>query len=692
MPDAVDQPGRTPDESPIAQWAVPLAAAARVAGPPLVFGFRLWAAVCLALYVAFWLELDEPFWAGTSAAIVSQPQVGASLRKGWFRMVGTVIGAIAVVALTACFPQDRLLFLLGLALWIAVCVLAATLLHNFAGYAAALAGYTAAIVASDALGATGGPSGEVFMLALTRATETCIGIVSAGVVFSGTNISASRSHLATLLADLAAGIAAGATNTLALAGPRLPNTNPVRREFIRRVVALDPVIEQTVGESSQIRYHAMVVQKAVDGLFAALAGWRGVANHLVRLPEEDARRQAALVLRSVPQEVRSLAREAPPRAWIEGAAQSRRLCETAASRLIDLPTDSPSLRLLADATAKALMGMSQALNGIALLVGDHALFASRSRTGIHLRVADWLPPLINAARAFVTIGGLAVFWIVAVWPAGAQAIAFAAISVSLFGSRADQAYASALGFMLGSAIAAVAAAIMAFAVLPNFETFAGFSFAIGLWLIPAGAVAQRWRKVIFTYMAAYFVPLLAPDNVMSYDTVRFYNTALAVMVGCGAAALSYLLLPPLPPAVRTDRLLALILGDLRRIATSSSPPSPDAWEDRVYTRLAAVPDSAEPLQRARFMAAVSIGSEIIHLRRAGPQLGMDAELDAAFATLAEGHSAAAGARLAELDRRLAALTETESEASFVVRARSRLLVIGEALLQHPDYFDAGAAL
>ena len=37
---------------------------------PLLFGVRLWASVCLALFVAFWLELDNPFWAGTSAAIV----------------------------------------------------------------------------------------------------------------------------------------------------------------------------------------------------------------------------------------------------------------------------------------------------------------------------------------------------------------------------------------------------------------------------------------------------------------------------------------------------------------------------------------------------------------------------------------------------------------------------------------------
>ena len=86
--------------------------------PPLLFGLRLWASVCLALYVAFWLELDNAYLGGhDSAAIVCQPHLGASLRKGWFRMIGTVVGAIAIVVMTACFPQDRAAFFVTLALW-----------------------------------------------------------------------------------------------------------------------------------------------------------------------------------------------------------------------------------------------------------------------------------------------------------------------------------------------------------------------------------------------------------------------------------------------------------------------------------------------------------------------------------------------------------------------------------------------
>jgi uncharacterized membrane protein YccC len=97
-------------------------------------------------------------------------------------MIGTVVGAVAIVVLTACFPQNRVAFLAGLALWGAGCAFVATVLRNSLALAAQLAGITAAIIASSQLGATGGASGEVFILAVIRCTEICIGIVSAGVV------------------------------------------------------------------------------------------------------------------------------------------------------------------------------------------------------------------------------------------------------------------------------------------------------------------------------------------------------------------------------------------------------------------------------------------------------------------------------------------------------------------------------
>ena len=343
--------------------ATRLTAKLRSATPALLFGLRLWAAVCLALYLAFALELDNAYWAGTTAAIVSQPHLGASLRKGWFRLVGTIVGAVAIVALTAIYLQNRPGFLLGLALRCAACAFMATptAAQLRASAPAALAGITAAIIASDQLNPVGGPNGLAFTLAISRASEICIGIVCAGLVLVATDFGGAARRLASLLAPIAAEIVAEFTSTLLLAGSDLPDTRLARRELIRRVGALDPVIDEVRGEATWLRYHSPVFQSAVDGLFAALACWRTIATHLARLSHDQARADADTVLQRFPQALRTAPLDGAPMRWTEDPTGLRLACTGAARTLNALPADSPSLRLLADQAAELLAAVSHTL-------------------------------------------------------------------------------------------------------------------------------------------------------------------------------------------------------------------------------------------------------------------------------------------------------------------------------------------
>ena len=661
--------------------------AARAAGPALLFGLRLWASVCLALYIAFWLELDTPSWAGTTAAIVCQPHLGASLRKGWFRMIGTIVGAVAIVVLTACFPQNRAAFLVSLALWGAACALVATILRNFAAYAAALAGYTVAIIASDQLGAVGGLNGQAFLLAVNRASEICIGIVCAGIVLALTDLGGARRRVARLFAQLSAEIACRFTGTLADAGAEFEQTQTIRRELVRRVIALDPAIDEALGESSELRYHSPVLQNALDGLVRALASWRTVAVVLARSSRERARQEAGALLAEVPEQLRARPGEDQAARWTMHPARLLQACDTVVSKLSALPAATPSLRLLADQAAEALSGVSQALVALALLVADPAARSvARIRGRRRLRIPDWLPPLANAARALVVIGAAELFWIVTAWPGGAGAITFAAIIVILFSARAEHAYGIAIGFIIGTLLAVALVATLLFAVLPNIETFAGFSLIIGFVLVPVGTVfALQWQPAIFTGMVTVFVPLLAPANPMSYDQQQYYNTALTIVAGAGAAAISFRLLPPLSPAYRARRLLASTLRDLRRLATGPLPATPRNWEQRMYARFALLPDQAEPLQRSWLTAALSAGSKIIELRHLCGGAGLSLDLGAALEAVARGNSATASAKLADID---AALSSHPGDAA--LRARGLILAISEALTEHTRYFDTGA--
>ena len=598
-------------------------------------------------------------------------------------MIGTIVGGIAIVALTACFPQDRFGFLAGLALWGAACALVGTILRNFLSLAAQLAGVTAAIIAANQLGATGGVNGEAFTLAVIRCTEICIGIVSAGIILAGTDFGSADRRLATRIAAIATEIKGGFAAALALVGRELLHTQPLRQELTRRVIELDSLIEEAIGELSQLRQNSPVLRAAVDGLLKALAGWRIVAVHLAQLPHDHAQQLAATVSQAAPNELRPGFESADPAGWLTNPVGLRRSYDQGVAALNALPADTPSLRLLADQTAEVVAGVACALNGLALLAGDFAR-PVRRRRGVRLHVPNWQPPLIDAARVLVAVGAVELFWIVTAWPNGAFAITFAAIGTILLAPRGDQAYPATMSFTLGTFLTAALAAIIGFAVLPTMTTFLGFSLAIGLVLVPAGAgVAQSWQTPMFTAIAAFFCFLLAPTNQMSYDIVQFYNASVAAVAGLGSAALSFRLLPLSPPASRAGRLLRLTLRDLRRLATGRIPRTSEAWEGRVYSRLSVLPDSAAPLQRSELLAALSVGCEIIRLRNICHRLDLGSGLDEALQALAAGNSAAAAVKLADLD---VALTARPGMA--MLRARAGLLAISEALSEHAAYFDA----
>ena len=669
------------------RWDTTLAAAAR-AVPPLAFGVRLWAAVCLALYVAFWLELDTAYWAGTTAALVCQPSLGASLRKGWFRIIGTFIGAVAIVQLTACFPQNRAAFLISLALWCALCSLSATLLRNFAAYAAALAGYTAAIIAGDELGAVGGANGEAFTLAISRVSEISIGIVCAGIVLAGTDFGRSRRRLAGLLAELAGNIATRLASTLRRG---TPEARSVRRDFIRRVIAVDPVVDEVKGESSTLRYHSPLLHQAIDAMYAVLAAWRTIDAALRRAPHSLSADEALLVLNTVPAELRHTLQSDQPSSWLADPVRSRALCRMAVDALTELPTRTVTLRLLADQAAAAVAGFSRVLDGLALLAGDTTREYSAGRA-FKLYVADWLPPLVNAGRTFVTIGAVQLLWIWTEWPSGALAITFAAVTVILLSPRADESYATAIKFTVGTAIASVGAAVVLFAGLPNVDSFVGFAIILGLFLIPAGAmIAQPWNTGLFIPITANFIPILGPANQMSYNTIQFHNTALAILVGCGAGAMSFRLIPPLSPKLRSQRLLALSLRDLRRLAVdpeSHEARKKESWEERLYSRIVALPPDAESRQRGVLITVLTVGQTMVSLRQAAARLDIAMELEAILGHFSSGDCSAMIPELEAADRKLAARADSDSLA--VMRGRGQFLAIRQALSDHRAYFETGA--
>ena len=110
----------------------------------------------------------------------------------------------------------------------------------------------------------------------------------------------------------------------------------------------------------------------------------------------------------------------------------------------------------------------------------------------------------------------------------------------------------------------------------------------------------------------------------------------------------------------------------------------------MYARLIAVPDSTGPLERAQLTAAVTAGTELIHLHRAARTLLVGAHLQPAFIALAEGRCAFATEALARVDHDLASRPLQGGSLKRAIRARASVLALTEILDQHAVYFCAGA--
>lgn len=82
-----------------------------------VFSANSFIASMMAVYIAFQLDLQRPYWAMLTVYLTTQPLAGALRSKALFRFVGTVLGASAAVILVPAFVNEPLLLSLAITGW-----------------------------------------------------------------------------------------------------------------------------------------------------------------------------------------------------------------------------------------------------------------------------------------------------------------------------------------------------------------------------------------------------------------------------------------------------------------------------------------------------------------------------------------------------------------------------------------------
>ena len=214
------------------------------------FALRIWLAMTLALYAAFWLQLDSASSAAVCVAILAQPKRGQALSKATYRFLGTVIGGLVAIVLMGLFGQDRVLLLVSFACWLGLCVFVAQFLQDTRAYGAMLSGYTVAIIAIAHIDA---PQ-TTFDAAIGRIAAITVGIVA--ITFINDAL-ASPSTWHSLLPRLAA-----ASRALTAAMGRLPEPDALVREA--HALALRAVSEGEGAGAEALERHGERLRDLVD--------------------------------------------------------------------------------------------------------------------------------------------------------------------------------------------------------------------------------------------------------------------------------------------------------------------------------------------------------------------------------------------------------------------------------------------
>ena len=158
-------------KSPYRAWLQRLMDKSQIDRAGLVFGLRSAATAWVAFAVASLFHFQNAYWAGMAAFIVMQPTRGILLERGFYRVIGTLTGAMAGFAILH-FEHVPVIALVMLCLWMAACAGLTQLFRHVRSYGAMLAGITAVVVVMPTLHA----GDKTFELAMARLTCTLIGV------------------------------------------------------------------------------------------------------------------------------------------------------------------------------------------------------------------------------------------------------------------------------------------------------------------------------------------------------------------------------------------------------------------------------------------------------------------------------------------------------------------------------------
>ena len=611
----------------------------RTAGPTLLYCLRTLAAIAIALYTAFALQLQSPLSSVVTVLIVANPVTGALVSKSVWRLFGTLVGAAAAVLVMAVFGQSPMLFAIVFSLWIGLACIASTLLRFFKAYGAVLAGYTLIIVCAPAFN----DPENVFVSALSRLSAVSVGIAVAALVFLLTSIRPpSRLGEATLSLIRASGATlAGHTAPPSSRHGGVTSANPGdapgdadisdrrrwrsaspgslpgsfydrRGALLAQGNGLNEIIEYAAADSFEVARRAARLRLGAAGLVGALTALNPFYGRLGQ------HRDIADDVREATEALASLRLDAPGLALASIAAPRDRLAAA-----YDAPADAEHGidldRLGAVEHAHDLLTrLHEAVSNLTQPspVGHDQVTGLRRR-----RYLDWPTALRNGARGCIVTMLAFLFWYVTQWPSGPILLTYLVPAACLLATNPSASRAS-IDFSLGTLLAIPASYVCEVWMLPQITGFPLLFAALATCLLPGIWLQFHPRHGLraFGYVV-FFNAMITVRNPISFDDIGLINGWLAFVIGTAALMVVFRALLPSNPGRDADRLVRSIIHAVSRLG-GTRPPSLAVWEHLQMQKALLLTQRLQPLPaRVRqevtdcAFVTIELGRDLLRLRR-----------------------------------------------------------------------------
>lgn len=517
--------------------------------PIIAYVLKVLLACLMAMWLSLRFELDQPRTAMLTVAIVMQSRSGMVIAKSYYRFLGTIVGIIVSFILVALFAQERILFLLCMAIWIGFCTAGSMIYRNHQSYAFVLAGYTLCIVG---LPAAINPE-LTFSIGVTRISEILIGLLCAtlvsDLVFPQRMWDLMLSTVRRRFSDFS-----DLLRTVAFNPSAQQASTPALSKFLSDIYSLESFRASAILENDESRQHRLRLSQMNNEFMEVSTSFHAL-EQLLRRQRNNNQVLVSDVLQTLFQQLANAITldDRSARTEQEAILIDKQLAmyrDGFRKNLINarqqLPTDlSNHARIAFETGAELLERLTDELHIYArtyssLTEQKGIAFPKNNNQAPQLDMHfDPMAVTLAGIRGALALVVLSTVWILTDWRSGIEAITIGVITSTLFAS-APSPTRTIKQFMLGAVIGTVLAYFCNFHWLTNAQ---GFSL-LALAATPAILIAA-WlttRPSTATIGAGIFIVFLMHigfNSTYSANPVIFMNDAIADLLAILLSGVMY---------------------------------------------------------------------------------------------------------------------------------------------------------